>query len=65
MTSPDDGYQIAGMVLVYLGRFLLLVGLAVLFVAFFLRASLWPLGALVILVSLFLWAIGYALSLPP
>jgi hypothetical protein len=65
MTPPQDGYQIAGMFLGYLGRFLLLIGLTVLLASIVLHTSLWPLGALLVLVSAFMWAIAYALSLPP
>jgi hypothetical protein len=64
MTPPEGPYQIAGMFIGYLGRFLLLVGLATIGAAIFLQTNLWPIGALLVLVSLFMWAIGYALRLP-
>lgn len=63
-TPPEEGGQITSKLLLYVGRLLFLTGLAVLVTSIFLHASLWPMGVLLILVSLFVMAIAYALSLP-
>ena len=53
------------MFLGYFGRFLLLAGLAVLIASLILHAVTWLIGALLLVVALFMVAIAYALRLPP
>ena len=65
MTPPENGYQIAGMFLGYLGRFLLLIGVALLVASILFGTSLWMMGGLLMLVAVFMWAIAHALRLPP
>ena len=65
MTPPENGYQIAGMFLSYLGRFLLFIGVALLLTSILFHTRLWMMGGLLMLVAAFMWAIAYALRLPP
>lgn len=64
MPQSQDSYHIASLFLGYAGRFMFLIGVAVLLVSLFLHTNGWLIGALLLLVSAFMVAIAYALNLP-